>query len=289
MTAILEFIFLTGLSGAGKSTALKAFEDLGFFCIDNLPSILLPTFVELCQQSSEEFRKVAIGIDIREGTFLKNFPNIYKKLKESQYNCKLIFFDASDEVLVKRYIETRRPHPLAFNKPVIEGVIEEKKRLEKIKELADQIIDTTNFSVHDLRSYITQLYPESKEEQRILINIISFGYKFGIPYEADLVFDVRFLPNPFFVPELKNLSGNDSAVMNFVLSKEITKDFIEHLKTFLSFLIPQYVKEGKKYLTIAFGCTGGKHRSVCIAEVIQKYLFNENYIVELRHRDITKF
>lgn len=288
MTSALEFVFLTGLSGAGKSTALKAFEDLGFFCIDNLPSILLPTFVDLCSQSSEEFKKVAIGIDIREGAFLKNFPDIYHKLKETSYDCKLIFFDASDEILVKRYIETRRPHPLALDKPVIEGVSEERKRLEKIKEMADQIIDTTNFSVHDLRNFIIKLFPTSKAQQQLLINIISFGYKFGIPYESDLVLDVRFLPNPYFVPELKDLSGKDNAVMDFILSKEETKEFIEHLKSFLSFLIPQYVKEGKKYLTISFGCTGGKHRSICIAEVVYSYLKNKKYTVEIRHRDLNK-
>ena len=283
-----EFVFVTGLSGAGKTTALKSFEDLGFFCIDNLPPVLVPTFIDLCNSSTEEVKRVAIGIDVRERQFLNDFLEVYKKLKEMPYGVKLIFIDSSDESLVRRFIETRRPHPLAFDKPVIEGIAEERQKLDEIKNIADQIVDTTNLTVHDLRRFILQLFPDIAIKQELLIHIVSFGYKYSLPFNADLIIDVRFLANPYFVAELKNLSGNNEVVNKYIMSHENSIQFLEILENFLSFLIPQYQKEGKKYLTLAFGCTGGKHRSVCIAEYIKTFLKDKGYVADLQHRDINK-
>lgn len=283
-----EFIFLTGLSGAGKSTALKAFEDLGFFCIDNLPPKLLITFIELCDKSIEEIHKVAIGIDVREREFLKDFPEEYLKIKQLPHDFKLLFFEASDEVLVRRFIETRRPHPLAFDKPIIQGIAEERKKIAEIKDMADKIIDTTNYNVHELRNFIIQLFKETLSKAQMLINIISFGYKYGLPFDSDLVIDVRFLPNPYFIPELKELPGTDEKIKNFVINNDITNEFIGYIKQLLLFLVDQYQKEGKKYLTLSVGCTGGRHRSVCIAEWLHDILKSKNYSVEIHHRDIHK-
>ena len=283
-----EFVFVTGLSGAGKTTALKSFEDLGFFCIDNLPPVLVPTFIDLCNSSTEEVKRVAIGIDVRERQFLNDFLEVYKKLKEMPYGVKLIFIDSSDESLVRRFIETRRPHPLAFDKPVIEGIAEERQKLDEIKNIADQIVDTTNLTVHDLRRFILQLFPDIAIKQELLIHIVSFGFKYSLPFNADLVIDVRFLANPYFVAELKNLSGNNEVVNKYIMSHENSIQFLEILENFLSFLIPHYQKEGKKYLTLAFGCTGGKHRSVCIAEHIKMFLKDKGYVADLQHRDINK-
>ena len=283
-----EFVFVTGLSGAGKTTALKSFEDLGFFCIDNLPPVLVPTFIDLCNSSTEEVKRVAIGIDVRERQFLNDFLEVYKKLKEMPYGVKLIFIDSSDEALVRRFIETRRPHPLAFDKSVIEGIAEERQKLDEIKNIADQIVDTTNLTVHDLRRFILQLFPDIAIKQELLIHIVSFGFKYSLPFNADLVIDVRFLANPYFVAELKNLSGNNEVVNKYIMSHENSIQFLEILENFLSFLIPQYQKEGKKYLTLAFGCTGGKHRSVCIAEYIKTFLKDKGYVADLQHRDINK-
>lgn len=283
-----EFIFLTGLSGAGKSTALKAFEDLGFFCIDNLPPKLLITFIELCDKSIEEIHKVAIGIDVREREFLKDFPGEYTKIKQLPHDFKLLFFEASDEVLVRRFIETRRPHPLAFDKPIIQGISEERRKIAEIKDMADEIIDTTNYNVHELRNLIIQLFKETHSRVQMFINIISFGYKYGLPFDSDLVIDVRFLPNPYFIPELKELYGTDEKIKNFVMNSNITNEFIGYLKQFILFLIDQYQKEGKKYLTLSIGCTGGRHRSVSIAEWLYNLLENSNFSVEIHHRDINK-
>ncbi len=283
-----DFIFLTGLSGAGKSTALKAFEDLGYFCIDNLPPKLLITFVELCDKSTEEIHKAAIGIDIREREFLKDFPEEYSKIINLKHNSTLLFFEASDEVLVRRFIETRRPHPLAFDKPIIQGITEERKKMTEIKDLADKIIDTSNYNVHELRNVIIQLFEKTSNQQQMFINIVSFGYKYGIPFDSDLLFDVRFLPNPHFVSELKELPGTDQKIKDYIMNNKITNEFLNYLKQFLMFLIEQYQKEGKKYLTISIGCSGGRHRSVSIAEWINNLLKNTNYLVEVNHRDINK-
>jgi UPF0042 nucleotide-binding protein len=283
-----EFIFLTGLSGAGKTTALKAFEDLGFYCIDNLPPKLLHTFVELCDKSTEEIHRVAIGIDIREREFLKDFPEEYAKITKLPHNFQLLFFEASDEVLVRRFIETRRPHPLAFDKPIIQGIAEERKKLIEIKDLCDKIIDTTNYNIHQLRNLIIQLFQKSSLKSQMFISIISFGYKYGIPFDTDLLFDVRFLPNPYFVVELKELPGTDEKVKTFIMNNDITNKFIKLWKQLILFLVEQYQQEGKKYLTISIGCTGGKHRSVCIAEWLYALLKKRKYQVEIVHRDANK-
>jgi UPF0042 nucleotide-binding protein len=284
----LRLVIVSGLSGSGKTNALKCFEDLGFFCVDNLPPPLLPVFADLCTQSSAGITKVAVGIDIRERDFLRDFLTISDSLKGEGYQYELIFFEANDEVLVRRFSETRRPHPLAKNTPVLEGIKEEREQLAELKKRSDRIIDTSTFTLQQLKDVIAQYYLDQGEVRKPSISVISFGYKYGIPYETDLLFDVRFLQNPNFVSELKPLSGEDSAVQEYVFRKPEADRFIELVKSFLSFLVPFYEKEGRPYLTIAIGCTGGRHRSVAIARRLHDDLKAAHYQTVLRHRDVNR-
>ncbi|HET6466699.1 MAG TPA: RNase adapter RapZ [Nitrospiria bacterium] len=284
----LRLVIVSGLSGSGKTNALKCFEDLGYFCVDNLPPSLLPVFADLCTQSSAGITKVAVGIDIRERDFLRDFLGISNRLKEEGYPYELIFFEANDEVLVRRFSETRRPHPLAKNRPILEGIQQERQQLAELKKRSDRIIDTSTFTIQQLKDVIAQHYFDQGEIRKPSISVISFGYKYGIPYETDLLFDVRFLQNPNFVSDLKPLSGEDPAVQDYLFRKPEADKFIDLVQSFLSFLIPFYEKEGRPYLTVAIGCTGGRHRSVAIAKRLHDDLKAANYHVVLRHRDITR-
>lgn len=281
----LRVVFITGLSGSGKSNAIKCFEDLGFFCVDNLPTALLPKFTELCTQSGNEINKVAIGIDVRERGFFKNFLEVLDELKKENYNIEILFLEASDEALVRRFSETRRPHPLAKNGSVVDGIRLERETLSELRKRADKIIDTTNYNVHQLKDVLNKHYFES-EGRRLTISFVSFGYKYGIPYDVDLMLDVRFIQNPNFVKGLKPLKGSDKRVIDYVLKFHETKAFLEKLHEFLKFLIPMYEKEGKSYLTIGIGCTGGRHRSVAVSEILKGYLEKEGYSINIKHRDI---
>jgi UPF0042 nucleotide-binding protein len=281
-------VIVSGLSGSGKTNALKCFEDLGFFCVDNLPPPLLPVFADLCTQSSAGITKVAVGIDIRERDFLRDFLTIAERLKRDGYHCELIFFEANDEVLVRRFSETRRPHPLAKNMPILEGIQKEREQLAELKKRSDRIIDTSAFTIQQLKDVIAQYYLDQGEIRKPSISVISFGYKYGIPYETDLLFDVRFLQNPNFVSELKPLSGEDPSVQEYVFRKPEADRFIELVKSFLAFLVPFYEKEGRPYLTMAIGCTGGRHRSVAMARRLHDDLKAAHYQVVLRHRDVNR-
>ncbi|MBI5180072.1 MAG: RNase adapter RapZ [Nitrospirae bacterium] len=281
----MRVVFITGLSGSGKSNAIKCFEDLGFFCVDNLPTALLPKFTELCTQSGNEISRVAIGIDIRERGFFKNFLEVLDELKKENYNIEILFLEASDEALVRRFSETRRPHPLAKSGSVVDGIRLERETLSELRKRADKIIDTTNYNVHQLKEVLNKHYLES-EGKRLTISFVSFGYKYGIPYDVDLMLDVRFIQNPNFVKGLKPLKGSDKRVIDYVLKFHETKAFLEKLYEFLKFLIPMYEKEGKSYLTIGIGCTGGRHRSVAVSEILKGYLEKEGYSINIKHRDI---
>jgi len=281
---MMNLVFISGLSGSGKSTAVNVLEDLGYYCVDNIPPTLLPTFIELCKNSDKEIKKVALVIDIREGVFFDRAPEVIKEFKQKGYPVDIIFLESSDTTIVKRYKETRRKHPLSSDGNILEGISKEREMLEELKDLSNYKIDTSELNVHQLRDIIRNKFDKSNT-QNILVNIISFGFKYGIPYDADMIFDVRFLPNPHFVENLKHLNGMDSEVLNFILSNEESIKFIEKLTEFLEFLIPNYEKEGKSYLTIAIGCTGGKHRSVVITNKIAEHF---DYLSPTtRHRDIS--
>jgi UPF0042 nucleotide-binding protein len=281
-------VILSGPSGAGKSTAIKTLEDLGFFCVDNLPIILLPKFIELSQGSVEEIKKIAVVMDIRERPFLKEYPRIFGELRERGQKIELIYLEASDEAILRRFSETRRQHPLAEEGSVSEGITTEREELADLKQLADQIIDTTHLNVHQLREVITQYFSHLSPEKKMFITLLSFGYKFGVPYNVDIVIDVRFLPNPYFVEGLTYLTGNDQSVIDYVMRSEDTQQFIEKFKGFLDFLLPRYEKEGKTYLTIGIGCTGGKHRSVVIANHLDRIIDRERYTIRVDHQDLNK-
>lgn len=281
-----RIIIVTGLSGSGKSTVLKAFEDIGFFCVDNMPVVLLPKFLELPVESRGEILKIALVMDLREKGFLESYQEVFPELREKGYHLEILFLDASDEILVRRFSQTRRQHPLAGSDFVLKGIRKERKKLSGIKEIANQIVDTSFFSVHDLRKAIIQHYTSTITSPQMTINLLSFGYKYGLPYDADIVIDVRFLPNPYFVPGLKNLNGEEPEVIDYVMKWNETEEFIKKFQDLLRYLIPLYKKEGKSYLTIAIGCTGGRHRSVAIAEELRKLFDSKNYPITLTHRDI---
>ena len=283
-----RFIVVTGLSGAGKSQAIRALEDLGYFCVDNLPTQLIPTLANLSKRGSADLPKVALVIDVREGSFLRDFPRVWKRLKSTPgVDPLLIFLEASHETLVRRFSETRRPHPLAHGRSVVEGLKTERLKLQKIRELADEIVDTTHLTVHQLRERFLGFSAARSPRQKLLVTLLSFGFKHGLPVDADLVFDVRFLPNPHFVDRLRPLTGRDAAVVKFLERQPLTGEFLERLRDLLLFLVPQYVLEGKSYLTIAIGCTGGRHRSVMVAEALKPHLSKVSGVrVHVRHRDV---
>ena len=283
-----RFIVVTGLSGAGKSQAIRALEDLGYFCVDNLPTQLIPTLANLSKRGSADLPKVALVIDVREGSFLRDFPRVWKRLKATPgLDPLLIFLEASHETLVRRFSETRRPHPLAHGRSVVEGLKTERQKLQKIRELADEIVDTTHLTVHQLRERFLGFSAARSPREKLLVTLLSFGFKHGLPVDADLVFDVRFLPNPHFVDRLRPLTGRDAAVVKFLERQPLTGEFLERLRDLLLFLVPQYVLEGKSYLTIAIGCTGGRHRSVMVAEALKPHLSKVSGVrVHVRHRDV---
>jgi UPF0042 nucleotide-binding protein len=278
-----DFIVVTGLSGSGKTVVSRYLEDMGYYCVDNLPAKLIPELVNLWQRRKVEIDKIALVVDIREPNFLKEFPSVLKRLKIKPF---VLFLEASDETLVKRFSESRRPHPLAPKKSVLEGVRLERKKLARIKAMADEVIDTTGLNLSQLKEQISKRV--LKQQRQLQINVVSFGYKYGLPLDSDLVFDTRFLPNPYYVDELRELNGLSKKVRDFVLDSEITQKFIDQLSRFVEFLVPEFVKEGKSTLTISVGCTGGRHRSVVIAEVLADYLEKKKLKVKIIHRDIYK-
>ena len=280
----MRFVIVTGMSGAGKSTALKMLEDVGYFCIDNLPLALLPKFVEILRVPSTEFNKVALGIDIRGG---QNFTDMEEMLKDVSY--EMLFLDSGDSVLVKRYKETRRNHPLASEGNIWKGLEKERRVLEPIKRNADYIIDTSLLLTRELKRELQKIFVDSQEYKNLYLTVVSFGFKYGIPNDADLVFDVRFLPNPYYIEELRPKTGNDPEIQEYVMNNGKAEEFLDKLQGMLEFLIPQYIAEGKHQLVIAIGCTGGKHRSVTLANALYHYFEKSNeYGVRIEHRDIEK-
>ncbi|HXI10984.1 MAG TPA: RNase adapter RapZ [Thermodesulfobacteriota bacterium] len=283
----MRLVVLSGPSGSGKSTAVKALEDLGFFCVDNMPVTLLPKFMELLA-SGGEISRVAAVVDVREREFLKSFGSVFSVLKEEGCAVELVYLDASDESLVRRFSETRRRHPLADTDSPLEGILKERELLKEVKAHADRVVDTTNFNVHQLREVIKELFAGPVSSEKMTVTLVSFGYRYGIPTDADLVIDIRFLPNPFFVNALKGLDGTDERVREYVLGREETTEFLKRFTDLLEYLIPLYWKEGKSYLTVAVGCTGGKHRSVVVVEELASKVLSGMTVTRKRHRDIFK-
>src|SRR5579864_431183 len=278
-----ELVIITGMSGSGKASVLKAFEDLGYYCVDNLPVGLIPRFAELIGQSSE-IERTALVVDVREGRQLDELPSIVKAVKRI-IATRMVFLEASDSVLLRRYSETRRPHPLGIDSPVKSSLTAERRHLRHIRAIADLVIDTSKFNVHELRAHIIELFHKKERGRNILVSCVSFGFKHGVPDDADLVFDVRFLPNPHFVPEFRPLTGRHPKVAKYIRSFPQTIEFVQRISELLIYLLPHYIHEGKSYLTIAFGCTGGQHRSVMIAEDVAKRLRSAGYRVKVAHRD----
>jgi UPF0042 nucleotide-binding protein len=281
-----ELVILTGLSGSGKLSALKAFEDLGYYSVDNLPLELVPSFADLVRQSAE-IERAALVVDVREGMRLDQFPSILKKVLKI-LPTRVVFLEASEDALIRRFSETRRPHPMGRSDTVVKSIRAERKRLDPIRNVADIVLDTTKFNVHDLRAHINSQFEREESGRGLMISSNSFGFKNGVPTEADLVFDVRFLPNPHFVPEFRKLTGKHPKVAKYVMEFPQTKEFLDKTTEMLKFLLPHYIKEGKSYLTVAFGCTGGQHRSVFIAEEMKKRLAEAGYQVKTGHRDMPK-
>jgi len=283
----MRFIIVTGLSGAGKSEATNTLEDMGYFCVDNLPPKLIKKFAEVCKQSQGSIDKVALVMDIRGGIFFDDLFESLSELSREQFQYEILFLDTSDEVLVKRFKEKRRSHPLAPGGRVITGIELERQKLREVKDKADVIIDTSKYAIKDLREEMAIKFGDKEmPEKQMAITILSFGFKYGIPVDSDLVFDVRFIPNPFYIPELKPFSGNDEPVKNYVMDQIETQTFLEKANDMFEFLIPNYQKEGKRQLIISIGCTGGRHRSVAIANSIYETLHSNNHDVYVEHRDI---
>jgi RNase adapter protein RapZ len=281
-----QLVILTGLSGSGKSTVLKAFEDMGFYCVDNMPVELIPIFAELHEAGEGNFSRAALLVDAREGAQLQKLPGLLTHLRKD-HPISLVFIEANDEALLRRYSETRRPHPLGKDYSVRESLRHERELMAPIRRLADAVIDSTQFNVHELRTFITRRF-KNPDRHPMLISVVSFGYKYGVPIDADLIFDVRFLPNPHFVPALRKFTGRSANVRRFIRSFPQTGEFLRRMESLLAYLMPHYIEEGKSYLTIAFGCTGGKHRSVMLAEEIRKALEKRKYATKVIHRDIEK-
>jgi RNase adapter protein RapZ len=281
-----QLVILTGLSGSGKSTVLKAFEDMGYYCVDNLPVELIPVFAELHAAGEGDMRRAALLVDAREGLQLEKLPGLLKHLRRD-HPIILVYIEAHEDALVRRYSETRRPHPLGQKISVRESLRHEQTLMEPIRKLADIVVDTTQFNVHELRQFVNQRF-KLESKRPILVSLVSFGYKFGVPTDADLMFDVRFLPNPHFVPKLRRHTGKDPQVRRYIQSFPQTGEFLKRMQGLLTYLIPHYIEEGKSYLTIAFGCTGGKHRSVMMAEWMKQAFDKKGFATRVVHRDIDK-
>lgn len=284
----LRLLIISGLSGSGKTHAIKCFEDLGFFCVDNLPPALLPKFAELCLQQGGAVRQIALGIDIRERVFFDDLLGNLDRLRDHGISVEMVFLEARDEVLARRFSETRRPHPLSPNAPLLEGIKLERERLQNLRSRADQIFDTSDLNVHELKDLLARHYLEQGQGRKLTISLLTFGFKFGVPYDLDLLFDVRFLRNPNFVENLKPMTGEDPSVRAYVLNDGEAAAFIGHLEALFKFLIPQFERERRSYLTIALGCTGGRHRSVAVACRLRDMFIGMGYEVAIRHRDLHK-
>ena len=278
-------VIVTGLSGSGKGSVLKALEDLGYYCVDNLPIDLIPTFADLYLKTSGEVQRAALVVDIREGEALEKLPRVYENLRRTA-PVTLVFVEASDDALLRRFSETRRPHPLGVDLPLREGIRRERKLLKRIRARAEIVIDTTRFNPHELRRFVEERLVETDQNRALMISLVSFGYRYGVPPDADLLFDVRFLPNPNFVPAYKSLTGKDRRVARYVFAFPQAKEFMNRIVKLLLYLLPHYIREGKSYLTIGFGCTGGRHRSVAIAQAVREKLAGSKYEVKISHRDL---
>jgi UPF0042 nucleotide-binding protein len=283
-----SFVIITGLSGAGKSHAIKCFEDMGFFCVDNLPTTLIPTFAELIARSRHDVQRVALGVDVREGEYLSHLLESLHELKRRGHTVEVLFFEASDEVLVRRYHESRRRHPLGAEGNVLDAIRAERKAMAHMREIADRIIETSGQTVHQLKAQLSELYVTPRMRSGLTASLVSFGFKHGIPFDADLVFDVRFLPNPHFVDDLRPLDGRDQRVRDYVLGHGEARELLQRLRDLLEFLLPFYQREGKAYLTVAVGCTGGRHRSVTFVEMLRQFLESLGYTPAVVHRDIDR-
>ena len=282
----MRIVVVTGMSGAGKITALKVLEDVGYYCVDNLPVMLVTKFVELAYSGDKKIRNIAMGVDVRSGDDFKELENVLDGLKKQDYSYEILFLEAEDEVLVKRYKESRRNHPLAGEQRVMEGILRERKEIAFLKRRADYIIDTSNLLTRDLKQEMDKIFVKDEHFNNLVVTILSFGFKYGIPEDADLIFDVRFLPNPYYIEELKPLTGNDAPIREYVMQFEQSHVFLEKLMDMINFLIPNYILEGKNRLVIGIGCTGGKHRSVTLANALYENLPHEEYGLYIKHRDI---
>lgn len=283
-----QLIIITGLSGSGMSSAMNVFEDLGYFCVDNLPVELIPSFVQLFSHKESNITRAALGVNIREGRFLDSFPNVYSKLRgRNDLDLNVVFLEASDAALQRRYSETRRPHPLGEGR-VLEAIQEERNKLSPIRGLADVVIDTSDHNVHTLRESLKKRFAPENKTAEMELNVLSFGYKYGVPLDADLLFDVRFLPNPYFVPELREQTGNDAPVIEYLQKTTEAPETIKRFSDLLDYLMPLYKREGKSYITIGIGCTGGKHRSVAVANALGQHLNQTGYHARVLHRDVKK-
>lgn len=288
MSEPLDIVVVTGLSGSGKSHVIRVLEDHGFFCIDNLPVVLIPKFIELCETYPAGIRRVALGIDLRAGRFFSSCAEVLSELRGAGHHVEVLFLDASDEVLLRRFSETRRPHPLAGDNSIQEAIQRERRALEGMRALADKVIDTSHFNVHELKREIEQSFPQFLGPHKMTVFLTSFGYKYGIPHDSDMIVDVRFLPNPFFVDDLRPRDGLSTEVQAYVLEREETQEFLERFCAFLDFALPRYEREGKSSFSLALGCTGGRHRSVVLVEELSRRLDHERFRVRVKHRDIDK-
>ncbi|BAF60910.1 MAG: RNase adapter RapZ [Pelotomaculum sp.] len=283
-----KLVIVTGLSGAGKTQALRSLEDLGFFCVDNLPPALIAKFAELCAQAASRINNIALGVDIRGGEFFNALFQVLSDIDAQGIQYEILFLEASDETLVRRFKESRRPHPLSTHGEILDVIREERNRLRDLRGMANKIIDTSNMEVKQLKEEIAAIFGDSTVASRLHITVVSFGFKYGIPLDSDLVIDVRFLPNPYYQPSLRVLTGNDPAVRDFVFSSPVTEEFMKKFTDLIKFLIPHYIKEGKTTLMIAIGCTGGMHRSVALAGRLGEILREKDFRVTVRHRDINR-
>jgi len=288
MPGPIAFVVITGLSGAGKSYAIKCLEDVGFFCVDNLPTTLMPTFADLITRSAQKIHRVALGVDVREGEYLFHLLDALEELRKRGHAVEVLFFEASEEALVRRYHETRRRHPLAGDGNVLDGIRAERKAMSHMREVADRIIDTSALTVHQLKQLLVEHYVTPKARAGLATSLVSFGFKHGIPFDADMVFDVRFLPNPHFVDTLRPLDGRQESIRDFIFRHEESQEFLRRLQELLAFLLPWYEREGKAYLTIAVGCTGGRHRSVALVEELRRYLDERGFAPTIVHRDMER-